>query len=403
LSFLDGPFGTQQVNANLWIDFTNRVGIYTPGQRDGIALGGAGGLVIDRTRPLYSISGGGYDRDSSEYLLIGAPIGATTVSVVNDLLSRVGDQTRVKRALALDAGPLRFLTDRDLLTFSATAALASADSAIKADGGRLTNANIRLLALMLAGNVYAGDLRSQQIIPVSIPFGSDLGFITAYLANNPNARFFDGGTEALLRSLRPASTPGPVMRDDVSAAFAHLVDQYALAAGIVLDDPSTRARYMLGLRGWLVPRLLELRTANSAEAAARALAIRVPTITAETAVFADARPNFPDSGAFLPAADFIQLTPGSSMRVVALTNDSRVPSLLTNDLIIGFVETRPPAQILQVSVPAANAGAVSAVLNADQTTDISVTPGFSGITWFDYRARGGNGQEANGRVFVLVR
>lgn len=232
---------------------------------------------------------------------------------------------------------------------------------------------------------------------------TDQRVLVTYLAANPDAQFFDGGTEALLRAARPSGTAGPVMRDDVFAAYAHLIDQYALAVGTVLDTEELRARYMLGIRGWLAPRLLELRNQNTAEAAASALAIRVPTIVAETAVFASARPTAPSGGTFFPSADFVQIAPGGTAQVVALSNDTRVPSLLTNDLVIVFGDTWPPAQLISVSVPPANASAVTAVLNSDQSTSITVAAGFTGVTWFDYRVRGGTGAEETGRVFAIVR
>ena len=324
------------------------------------------------------------------------------MSIVNDLLARTGDQVRVKRALRLDTGPLRFLTDRDCLTFSATSALASTDSAVRADVSRLASANIRLLELIVAGGISPGDWRQLQIIPVSIPFSDDLTQIAAFITANASAQFFEGTTEPLPRSLR-VDAPRPAVRDDVTAAFAYLIDRSALATGVNVEDRATRGRYMLGIRGWLVPRLLELRAANTAEAAVRALAIRVPAIIEETAVFAGARPPFHEKGAVIPSTDFNQLTPGSTIRVAALTTDSRIPSFLTKEFVIGFAATRPAAQLLLTTVPGANIGVTTAVINADQSTNITAAAGFRGTVWFDYRVHGGNGEEATGRVFVFVR
>jgi hypothetical protein len=383
-------------------EWTNRRGVFTVGARDGIGtccLVSGGGIDFNLSNPVYNIRAGGFDLDSGEYVFARAGAGATTVSPVAELALRVGDPAQVKRALRLDSGSFAFLADRDLASFSSGDALASGDPGVRSDGARLAAANIRLLALAAATALYRGT-PSQPETASSLVLVADQELLAAYIRTNPGVPIYFDGLERYFLAV-PRLQGAAALRLDVAAAYASLVEQYAVAAGPVPLAADVRAQYLLGIRGWLLPRLSQLLLRNDAATAAAMAAIRAPTIQAETEVFREARPPVNEAGNLFPGADMILVTGGSRTLPASGAIDSA--ALTANDLQLTTASiVRPAITVLSVAVPAANQADIAVTLNADQSVTITTAPAFRGTRWFTYRARAQNGEEAEGRGYVIV-
>jgi hypothetical protein len=383
-------------------EWTNRSGVFTVGAGDGIGvccLVAGNGASFNLASPIYGIRAGGFDLESGEYVFARAGPGSTTVSPIGELVQRVGDQIQVKRALGLDSGAFAFLTDRDLRSFSTGEGLASTDAAVRSDGARLAAANIRLLALVAATDYYRRTLVQVETANALALLG-DQDLVASYIRTNPGVPVYFDGLERYFLAV-PRIQGATPLRLDVIAAYASLVEQYAVAAGAVPLQGEVRAQYLLGIRGWLIPRLVQLLLRNDAAAAAAVAAIRAPTIQAETAIFRDPRLPVNAAARLFPGADMIVVNGGS--RTLPPVGDSFPAALTANDLQFTSASiVRPTSTVLAVTVPAANQADIGATLNADQSVTITTAPGFRGISWFAYRVRAQNGEEGEGRGYVIV-
>jgi hypothetical protein len=196
-------------------------------------------------------------------------------------------------------------------------------------------------------------------------------------------------------------------RPDVISAAAHLIDAYAVTIGVRVNSREQAARFMIGVKGYLIPELTRLLKANSAAAATQVLAVNTATILSETARYADQAP-FDANDSFFMSPDFYVLAQGGSKLVdatdIGFNGDGPFTS---NDLHLRPTPTSGPffpgkSTITAVTVPSANAAEVSAVLNADGTVLIRAAVAFTGVTYFDYTARHDQGDVETSRVYVRV-
>lgn len=378
---------------------TNRAGVFVVGQTDGLPGSGSSGLNIGNGEPVNDVIARGFDVASTLFVRGGAPTGGTVVSPVGDLLRLGVDQARVKTALGLDTGPFRLVTDRDLRSFSAANGFAS--PADRSDAAALAAANIRLIVLADALAIFRAGAGATVPAPLHLA-STDFEAIATFVRTNPSARLFQGGTADLLRANRSGTAE---WREEAIVAFAQLIDRYAAAIGTEADQEATRARWMLGIRGALVPRLLDLRRDNSAAAVTAANAVTAVDFQLATVAFVGGRPTIGATAFLVPQPDFVVAAQGA--RIELARSLGAAPGDLSygeNDL--GFTTAGPERvgfDLISVSVPSANTGAVQASAIGGQTIQVQLAPGFRGTTWFDYRIRGQNGEEADGRVFVTTR
>jgi hypothetical protein len=388
---------------------TNRSGLYFEGIAD--AFPGGGGDPLVRTRaPAIDGFGGGIETSSG--LLIGGGVAANgrVVSPVGDLLRRGLSQALVKTALGLDPSDMgssfRLIVDRDLANFDASTALGGGPDS--ADAGRIAAANLRLIMLAEAVDVL-GFGAGATTGPIRHLANNSFEPIVRFLQANPNARLFRGDTERLLRAVAPAPIPGvrEPYRDDVLAAYAQLIDRFALAVGTDMFSADQRARWLLGIRGSLTYRLIELRTRNSAEAAAAANAVNAVTFEVESAGIAVNRLPLPTAGRFFPQPDFIVAAPGTSFEILDVVPGASSHlgrSYAEND--VGMT-TNGLASVQQtltsVEVPAVHMARLNATRN-NQTINVTLSSDARGLLWFDYSALRVEGNEtAQARIYLIVR
>jgi hypothetical protein len=229
----------------------------------------------------------------------------------------------------------------------------------------------------------------------------DYQSLGAYIAAHNGAFLFDNSEMSrFLASLDPAGR----YRPDVISAAAHLVDAYSAAIGVQLADTDQAARFTLGIRGWLLDEVDLLLRANTAAAAAAASAVTSQQILDRTVRYRETLP-FPAAGFFFPAPDFYSLAAGGQLVVPTQGNFSTGANDFYANGPTGSIGFFPGTnETLSVSVPAANAGQVSAVLRGDGTILVTALGGFTGVTWFDYAVRHTDGgDQGAGRVYVTVR
>jgi len=382
------------------ITFTNRLGVVANGQTDRIE---AGSMLAD-DRPTYAIAAAGIDRASGIFVgSVHATPGATVVSPLTTLIEATGDQKLVKRALELDFGSFALGSDLDLRTVSAAQGFDAADPATQNTSRQLTGQNIRLLALAAAVDLWRQGPGLAPLVPAKLL--APLQPVGDYIKATPSANFYtDAGTEALLRAV-PRSVAGEAYRDDVVKAAAHLITAYSLAIGGKVGTSAEIGRYMLGIQGYLLPALLDLRRANSATAAAAAMTVTADTVFAATTTFLNTPPL--STGLVFPGPDFVRLAPGA--RVTVARGDPTAdgtPPIVGNDAVFvpnNVIGAADKMVVESVAVPASSANAVAVVLNTDQSLVIDAKPGFTGVAYFDYVVRYAATEAATGRVFVIVR
>ena len=378
--------------------YGNRQGQYGNGTGPALQSGAFGPLAgrDPATLDTYSLTATGIEQAGSTYVVFLAPSGSRAFSPTTTLIEWAQSQDAVKRALGLDSGVFALQTQPDLLRYDAVAALASADEEIRREGARVAAANLRAMAAAAVAERFGQAGLSQTWTMYQYQL------LGQYIAGRPGSFLFSNAEMArFLRTLVPAGT----YRDDVIEAAAHLVDAYAAAIGVQVADTEQAARFTLGIRGYLLEEVDLLLRANSAAAAAAALAVDTTQILARTARYRETLP-FPAAGFFFPGPDFYALAAGG--QIVVPGSGFGNGSLTTNDFYangpnasIGFFPGT--TQTISVSVPAANAGQVGADLRPDGTVLITALGGFTGVTYFDYAVRHQTGDQAAGRVYVMIR
>jgi hypothetical protein len=208
--------------------------------------------------------------------------------------------------------------------------------------------------------------------------------IAAFIKANPTLQLYtEGGAEQLFRA-----TGSRAIDDATYRALAHLVSIYAQATSVIGNDPEQAGRYMLGIEGYLDEWVRKVR-ANQGTALYSA---QVQTLTAAdvaTGVAGFALPAFANEGTFFAGPDFDFLARGAS--------GSRNPTTLD------FDPDYYVARIINVSVPAAFSGKITASAQGNTGLIYSALAGFTGTAYFDYLVDDGSGHQRTARFFIIVR
>ena len=358
----------------------------------GAAYNVGGGDLSGRAKTAQMI-----DPNTSTYLRFSVPASAKIVSPLTALLVGGADQTKLKTQLGITGSIFGLQSlDPDLFTFDAIAESQSANAARQLDAARLLAGNARALAL--------GALVLDNGSPVPI---FDFRPLATALASGPNRFLFNQNAE--MTTIVAALPNYASLRPDVQSAIAHLLNAYAAAINDRIVDADGASTSVMGVIGWLAPRIRELRAANSASAASAALAVNAQQIRDEISRYRERIP-ITTTGFFFPGPDHYETTVNTPLQ---LRSGAAMGQLLgyplENDLnangatgAIGFFGSSGTT-ITAVSVPAINATQISAVLGVSGTIDITPASGFRGLTYVDYTVRFGGGEIQTGRMYVRVR
>jgi hypothetical protein len=304
-------------------------------------------------------------------------------------------QAKLKTQLGINGSLFGLTADPDLRTYDPLAEIASGDPARSSDGAHLLAAHVRSLAVAFGG---VGGVQARGA-PLDTTTASGWGnpswdIVAGCLAAAPERFIFDNAHMAgLLKCGGDAS--GANLTDETYSAIAHLVDAYAAAIPVRLDDPAAVARWTLGIKGYLLPTIANLANDPNPTALAAALAINSQTILDETARYADHLAT-PSSGVFFAGPDFAATRTGTAVTVPATAvrlNDLRYQATDGGMVIDGVIQS--------VGVPSANASQLTASLN---NGDIDLTPaaGFRGATFAEYVTRGSDGANLTARIYLRV-
>lgn len=337
-----------------------------------------------------------------------APADSLVISPLSHLLMGTNTQARLKAQLGISGSLFGLAGDRDLKSFSVVEGLRSTTPEVVADSERLVAHHLRVQMLNGVVNTWSNYEQDPVGLITFQPrnVGSETPTLTTYLAQAPAEFLYTNSRmSALLRTL---PTYSRTFRPDVVDAAAHLVNAYAATIPVRIGSREQAARFMIGIKGYLIPEILQLLTDNSAEAANRALAVTSGTMLAQTERYTEQLP-FDVNDSFFTSPDFYTLAAGSSKLVDATDIGSNGDGPFTdNDIHLrptvngqGFF--RGNSTVTSVTVPTVNSAQVTAVLNPDGTVLIRPAPGFVGVTWFDYTARHERGDIETGRVYVRVR
>lgn len=356
----------------------------------------------------YALRAYGFENPSRIARAFTAPRKSTTVSPLTSLIQMVGSQESVKKVFGLGTGPTYQLpAGLDLTTYSATYDL---DGPLLSFPGQIMSANLRVLALQEAVEAFEAAPGAPPVYAPGVtgPMPADAR-IAAYIKANPGAALdTELGLLDFLRHLRRSEAT--VYRDDVLQAAAALLHNFNLATRKTDNFAFYAERFSLALSAALRPRLEDLAERNSAAAAAAATVL--PDAFQEEAFvnFADQQP-FP-TGRFLPVPDFFRVAAGGQLTVYRTNTPGFTPgggvasrpNMIGNDVLWDTAGLRfaSEATIRSVQVPAAQAGAIRAVLQADGSVLVTALPGFTGITWYEYATTLDSLSET-GRVYLFVR
>ena len=193
----------------------------------------------------------------------------------------------------------------------------------------------------------------------------------------------------------PAGTimPPVTLRPMTWQAIAHLVNAYSSAVGLRVETPAARARWMLGLKGYLAPAIARVAAADSDAVSTAAIAVTNQNIIDETVRYED-HYTYNATGLFMPGPDFMTIASGAVQTVdTSILRQTDVQFGAPNGGF-GFGGT-----IQSVSVPTANTTQLTATL-VNTTVTVTVVSGFRGVTWFDYVTRSDTGEDRTARVYI---
>lgn len=405
----------------LTLGFTARDGRYYPGHVNAIAaytgLGNAPGadpagdyaLKFKRTRVI--------DHETGVQIYMNAPAAVRMVTPVTAMLVVPGSTAaKLKTQLGITSSVFSMVTDPDLATYDAIAEAASGDANRAADAARMHAANLRVLAIMSALDTLASGAGSTglgnspsygDIRPAITPTE---GIATRCLAAAPAQFIFQNDRmssiiQCYLDTVGITQPSPPVYLQLSTAkvqAIAHLIDGYAAAMPVRLETSVEKARWLLGINGYLRPMVGRVArdTGDTTAQAVLALTAISPTILAETSRYAEYY-RYNETGLYMPSPDFLILAGISSLTFSesAITgNDVVLSNQKANtrgfDLAGGAIQS--------VTVPAANAAELSVVKNASGDYTVTALNGFKGASYFDYIAKASNDEQRTTRVYVRV-
>jgi hypothetical protein len=405
----------------LTLGFTARDGRYYPGYANAIAaytgIGTAPGadpmgdyaLRFKRTRVI--------DHETGLQIYMNAPADVRMVTPVTAMLAAPGSTaSKLKIQLGIKSSLFAMVTDPDLATYDAVAEADSGDANRAADAARMYAANLRVLATMSAlaaipvGSSYKAAGTSMSLGDLRPGITPTEGIATRCLAAAPAQFVFQNNPmssviQCYLDNVGTTQPTPPAYLKLSTAkiqAIAHLIDGYAAAMPVRLETSVEKARWLLGINGYLRPmigRVLADSTDNAAQAVLALTAIS-PTILAETNRYTEFY-RYNDTGLYMPAPDFLVLADVPSLTFDELTltgNDS----VLSNDKFNTRGFDFANSAIQSVAVPAVNASELSVVRNSSGTYTVTALNGFKGVSYFDYVAKASNNEQQTTRVYVRV-
>ncbi|HTI31957.1 MAG TPA: hypothetical protein VL405_07470 [Sphingomonas sp.] len=399
----------------LTLGFTARDGRYYPGHANAIAgfkaLGGATGadpsgdyaLRFKRTQVI--------DHETGLQIFMNAPADVRMVTPITAILVAPGSTAaKLKTQLGITGSLFGMVTDPDLATYDAIAESASGDAARAADAARMHAANLRVLAIISAlKSIPAGSGYKEP--GIDLTFGEQTDAMAAKcLASAPTQFIFQNDRMAsliqcylnALIALQPSPPPYLQLSALKIQAVAHLINGYAAAMPVRLETSTEKARWLLGINGYLramVGRIVADPTDATAQAVL-AVTATSPTILSETSRYTEFY-RYNDTGLYMTSPDFLVLTDTATITVDAV-------SLTGNDAVLanGNVNTRgfdrADGTIQSVAVPAANASQITVVKSPAGNYTVTALNGFKGVSYFDYDSKAVNNETRTTRVYVRV-
>jgi hypothetical protein len=352
----------------------------------------------------------GVDTAGLFYFWAQAPADSRVVSPISHLLMGNTTESKLETQLGINGSLFGLQADRDLKSFSAIAALSSTDANVVADGERLLAHHLRIHMLNAALNNFSPFEQDPTGAFTFLPTTTSAGAtgLHDFLADSPAAFIYTNDAMVALLNRSPAITTRGYSPDVLRAA-AHLINAYAAAIPVRISSREQAARFMIGIKGYLVPELTRLLAMNTLAAANSVLAITAPTILSETARYAEQLPFNVNDNLF-PSPDFYTLSSGGSKLVDATDIGSNGDGpFSSNDLhsepsvTDGGHFFSGGSRVTGVTVPSANAAQISARRNSDGTVLIQALAAFTGVTYFDYTVEHTRGDIKQGRVYVRVR
>ena len=374
--------------------YTSRQGEYFIGFRNGIIVGEAqgGGATPGLDRSTWSKLFVGVDAETLLRFQLNASAEAKVVSPLTSLVVfGASDQAKLKEQFGVTGSVFGLSIDPDLANFDALKELASGEAARVADGGRMAAANLRVLAVQQGiGASFSGDRPEEASRQSRMDTIGSLG--PCLNALPPSFLFQNARMTALIECERNAVSGLRPMRAATISAVAHLVNAYAAAIPLRVETADERARWLLGINGYLQPAIALLSAADSDAAAAAALTVTTQDILDQTARYVD-HYSFGPTDLFVAGPEFLTVASGATQTVETnflRENDWEFQGL--NGMTIAGTVT-------SVIVPAGNTGEVQASLMGGNVS-VKVASGFRGATYFDYVTRNAAGLERSGRVYV---
>jgi hypothetical protein len=383
--------------------FTSREGQYFPNYLNAIfgysGAGAGGNSNRDNSDKFKSFSG--LDQETALIVLLPATPDVKMVTPVTSLLYESGtSQAKLKTQLAIVGSLFQMVNDPDLTTYDAILEAASTDATRSADAGRMSAAILRALAintgLSAIGYRFAPESAARD---VSIGYNEGGGVrLSACLRDAPNTFIFQNALMVDLAKCFTAppagiTTPPVTLRPMTWQAIAHLVNAYSSAIGIRVETPAARARWMLGLKGYLAPAIARVAAADSDAVSTAAIAVTNQSIIDETARYED-HYTYNPTGLFMPGPDFMTIASGATQTIeTAILRQTDFQFGAPNGGL-GLGGT-----IQSVNVPTGNTTQLTAAL-VNTTVTVTVANGFRGVTWFDYVTRSETGEDRTARVYI---
>jgi hypothetical protein len=350
----------------------------------------------------------GFDKASQTYTIMDAPADATSITPATSLIAHGATQARVKRAFSMQEGIYSVNGDPDVLRFDVTAALQSADIAVRRQGEQLLAAHLRILAMVQAMSVIA----LPRADPTDLAIDNGIWIEPArYLSQDGSDRelISQAGARAFVDAAVARQLP-PITsyRADVLNAAASLVANYLIAIGPSVMPGADAAGWMVGIRGLLIAELRRLLLANTAAAAAAALTILAPQFRDRVLPYRTALPfeSRQINERLFVANNVFEVRSGDSLSLATTprVNPSDPNPFFQYSLFADTVQFQSPERLNSI-LRREPLNSVSVLQNANGRVDVTTQGNFTGLAWFDYvlgYGSGGNAVIGTGRIFINV-
>ncbi len=403
----------------LTLGFTARDGRYYPGYANAIAqytgIGTAPGVSATGDYALAFKRTQVFDHETGVFVGMFAPANMRMVTPLTSMLVAPGStEAKLETQIGITNSLFQMVVNPDLGTYDAVTESESGDTNRVADAARMHSANLRVLAIMGAltklgaGTYYAVEYTGYGDLRPAITPTEALG--ARCLAAAPALFIFqnDRMSSVIQCYLNGAgasqSTPTPYLQlsNLKIQAIAHLVNGYAAAIPLRLETSAEKARWLLGIAGYLKPMVAKV-TSDLSDGTAQAIlgiTATTPTIIAETSRYSEAL-RYNETGRFMASPDFIVLSNVTSLQIQS-------SDLIGNDILLsnekfntrGF--DREGISIQAITVPAVNSSQLSVTESPSGRYTVTALNGYKGVSYFDYLVSAPNGEQRTTRVYVRV-